>query len=187
MVAAVPQPARILDVGVGTGFYLGQLAPSARLACGLDLSAGMLRVARARLGTGALLVQADARAMPFRAAAFDLLLLNRVASHVRDLGALVASLARVLAPGGRLVVSDLAPEHDYLCTELGAPEGGILVETYKHRMEDWRRAAAPAGLRIAEAVTLAADTLAWLPPHGFSSIERGSRRPIGFVLSVESA
>jgi ubiquinone/menaquinone biosynthesis C-methylase UbiE len=141
LVATARRSARVLDVGVGTGFYLSGLAKPGRLACGIDISEGMLRIAQRRLGAWAALVQGDALAMPFADGGFDVVLLNRVATHLPELSPLAAELARVLGGTGRLVVSDVAPEHPYACTELGLEGRTIPVTTYKHTIGEWQRSA----------------------------------------------
>src|SRR5262245_38618339 len=75
----------ILDVGMGTGFYLKQLANPGRQVYGIDISFGMLDVAKHRLGNRVQLVQADAIRIPFQKNTFDIVLVTRVATHIRPL------------------------------------------------------------------------------------------------------
>jgi ubiquinone/menaquinone biosynthesis C-methylase UbiE len=103
-----PATGRILDVGCGTGALLvdiSRIRPGALLA-GADLSYAMLSVARARLGSRALLAEADAVALPFRASAFDLVISASALHHWPDLAAALSEMRRVLAPGGRLAITD---------------------------------------------------------------------------------
>jgi ubiquinone/menaquinone biosynthesis C-methylase UbiE len=95
---------RVLDVGAGPGHYaaLAQ-ARGARLAVALDLSPAML--ARA---TAPRLV-ADAIALPFAARSFDVVVAALVLSHTSRPDHVLRELARVLAPGGCVVFSDLHP------------------------------------------------------------------------------
>ena len=111
---ADPRPGeRVVEIGVGTGRDLPPLreriGPAGRLV-GIDLSAGMLREARARLRAGALrdvaLQRADARALPLATAWADLMFCSRVLDLV-DTASIVAILEecrRVVRPGGRLVL-----------------------------------------------------------------------------------
>src|SRR5256885_4763910 len=69
VVAPLARGKRVLEVGCGTGLILGRLAPEAALACGVDLSQGMLRVARAR---GLSVAAGSATQLPFADASFDL-------------------------------------------------------------------------------------------------------------------
>ena len=100
-----------LDAGCGDGRYLAALAADlpARRA-GVDLSERILETARQR-------VEADYRqgsieALPFADREFDLVLCTQVIEHVLDADGAVAELARVLRPGGALVIStDNARNH----------------------------------------------------------------------------
>ena len=93
-----------LDAGCGDGRYLAALAgelPPRRAGC--DLSERILETARARVDAD--LRQANLEALPFADAEFDLVLCSQVIEHVLDADLAVAELARVLRPGGRLVIS----------------------------------------------------------------------------------
>lgn len=93
---------RILDAGCGTGNNLAHLAGRGR-AVGVDLSEDALRFCRAR---GVQAARASVLSLPFAAGSFDLLTSFDVLYHrwVADDRAAVSELARVLAPGGLLLV-----------------------------------------------------------------------------------
>lgn len=98
------EPARILDVGAGTGQLARLLAgrhPGAFLVC-VDLAAGMVCEARRNLGAGArtLFAVADAEHLPFGAASFDLAVSTSTFQWLTSLDAAFAEAWRVLAPGG---------------------------------------------------------------------------------------
>ncbi|HYZ23934.1 MAG TPA: metalloregulator ArsR/SmtB family transcription factor [Rhodopila sp.] len=110
-----PAPeARLLDIGTGTGRVLELLAPRVRLGLGIDASKHMLALARARLSgpefTHCTVRQADMYRLPLPDAAFDAVVLQMVLHHAEEPKDVIAEAARVLAPGGRLLVIDLA-EH----------------------------------------------------------------------------
>src|ERR1041385_7481388 len=93
VVAPLVRGKRVLEVGCGTGLILGRLAPQAALACGVDLSAGMLRVARTRcLAVAA----ASATCLPFADDAFDLACSFKVLAHVPEIDRALLELARVV-------------------------------------------------------------------------------------------
>lgn len=95
---------RALDAGCGTGFQTAVLSELGYEAHGADLSAALLAVARKRLGPGGL-AQADVHALPYRPGAFDAATCcGSTLSFVTDAGAALAELARVLRPGGVLLV-----------------------------------------------------------------------------------
>ncbi|MBI4995585.1 MAG: malonyl-ACP O-methyltransferase BioC [Rhodocyclales bacterium] len=104
---AEPAPARILDAGCGTGYALGLLAgrwPGAKFVAA-DFAPGMVAAAGGGRFPG---ICADIEALPFAAASFDLYW-SSLSFQWCDTGRAVAEAARVLAPGGRLAVSSLAP------------------------------------------------------------------------------
>ncbi len=104
--AAAPRAGdRVLDVATGTGMVAAELL--ARADCsvvGVDQSPQMLAAARARFaGCGRVeLIQAQAEALPFEDASFDVLTFTYLLRYVDDPQATVRELARVLRPGGRI-------------------------------------------------------------------------------------
>jgi ubiquinone/menaquinone biosynthesis C-methylase UbiE/DNA-binding transcriptional ArsR family regulator len=106
-----------LDAGTGTGRMLELIAPHAKRAVGIDVSPDMLAIARDRLLRANLQnVQVrlgDTYRLPFAngvaGAGFDVVLFHQVLHYLDDPGAAVAEAARVMAPGGRLLIADFAP------------------------------------------------------------------------------
>jgi ubiquinone/menaquinone biosynthesis C-methylase UbiE len=100
----------VLEVGCGAAQGTRWAAAAGARATGIDLSAGMLAVGR-RLGTdGFALVQADAAALPFAPASFDLAFSAFGAlPFTPSLAAVHREVARVLRPGGRWVFSTTHP------------------------------------------------------------------------------
>ncbi len=103
----------LVDIGTGTGRMLELFGPQAGQAIGIDRSSEMLRLARAKLTEGGLdhaeLRQADIHALPIDAAVADAAVLHHVLHFVQHPGAAIAEAARVLRPGGRLLICDFAP------------------------------------------------------------------------------
>jgi ubiquinone/menaquinone biosynthesis C-methylase UbiE len=99
---------RILDVGCGTGRLLEALAKdhSRERLAGIDLSGGMLGVARRRLPSEVRLVQGDAAALPFPDGGFDLVLTMSAFHFWPRPRAALGEIHRVLGSGGRLVLTD---------------------------------------------------------------------------------
>ena len=102
-----------VDMGTGTGRVLEILGPRAERAIGIDLSHEMLTVARANLDRAGLshcmVRQGDITQLPLPAASADAVTIHQVLHYAGDPAAVVAEAARVLRPGGRLVVVDFAP------------------------------------------------------------------------------
>jgi ubiquinone/menaquinone biosynthesis C-methylase UbiE len=110
----------VLEVGCGTGLILGRLAPRAASACGLDLSPGMLDVARKR---GLNVVLGSATQLPFATASFDLVCSFKVLAHVPDIAQAVSEIARVTRPGGHMVLEFYNPwSLRYLAKRLAGPQ-----------------------------------------------------------------
>lgn len=103
----------LVDIGTGTGRMLELFGPLVTQAIGIDRSSEMLRLARAKLTEGGLdhaeLRQADIHALPLEAAVADAAVLHHVLHFVQHPGAAIAEAARVLQPGGRLLICDFAP------------------------------------------------------------------------------
>ncbi len=93
--------ATLLDVGCGSGEWWPRLPQLDRLV-GADLMPGMLREAR---GRGGVVVQADARRLPFADGSIDRVLCSGVLYHLRDARPALAAMRRVLKPGGRAVIT----------------------------------------------------------------------------------
>jgi SAM-dependent methyltransferase len=110
--APPPSGARILDVGCGTGVFLERIARAHRVGAlaGLDPSSAMLTAAVERLGKAGYptrgLVQGSSEALPFRAGSFDVSVSTNSLHFWPDPGAGLREIAKVLGPGGRLVLVD---------------------------------------------------------------------------------
>ncbi|MBW4331309.1 metalloregulator ArsR/SmtB family transcription factor [Stakelama sp. CBK3Z-3] len=106
---------RLLDIGTGTGRMLELFAPNAKSAMGIDRSSEMLRLARAKLSqrglTHAELRQADFYALPIDPGGADVAILHHVLHFAHEPETAIEEAARVLAPGGRLLIADFAPHN----------------------------------------------------------------------------
>jgi SAM-dependent methyltransferase len=107
--AATAAPgAHVLDIGCGPGHLLERLAHRGLVVTGIDLDPAMAERAAARLGGRAEVRVADVAALPFPDGTFDLVVSTLSLHHWAAPPAGLAELARVLRPGGRAVIWDLA-------------------------------------------------------------------------------
>ena len=105
----------LLDLGTGTGRMLEMFGPDIERGLGLDLSLDMLLLARDRLERAGLrncsVRQGDIYDLPLADGSFDVVILHQVLHFLDDGARAIREAARVLSPGGRLLVVDFAP-HD---------------------------------------------------------------------------
>jgi ubiquinone/menaquinone biosynthesis C-methylase UbiE len=125
---------RLLEVGPGTGYYTLDLASRVERLEVFDLQQEMLDHTMRRAREAGLAnvwpTQGDARALPYEDASFDGAYLTTVLGEIPDRPAALRELARVLRPGGRLVVGEIALDPHFV-------RGSVLSEE-----------AARAGLRF---------------------------------------
>ena len=104
---------RLVDIGTGTGRMLELFGPRADSAIGIDRSSEMLRLARVKLeATGlrhASLRQGDMYALPLADASADVVILHQVLHFAQAPAHAIGEAARLLSPGGRLLIIDFAP------------------------------------------------------------------------------
>lgn len=105
-IQGVPYEA-LLDVGCGTGFLIDMLAgqKNARY-CGLDLSDGMIRVAREKAIPGAEFIVGSADKLPYPDETFDIVVCSQSFHHYPYPEKAMREAKRVLKPGGLYILSD---------------------------------------------------------------------------------
>jgi ArsR family transcriptional regulator len=143
---------QLVDIGTGTGRMLELFAGRAKYALGIDRSSEMLRLARAKLSERGLanaeLRQADLYALPLADGAADAAIIHHVLHFAQQPGAAIAEAARVLSPGGRLLIADFAPHER---EELRAVDAHTRLGFSDEQMTTWFAA---AGLSPARSETL---------------------------------
>ncbi len=113
LTALLPPGLVVADLGCGTGEVVQALAPSVARVIGVDQESAMLAVAQQRCAgmSNVELVHSGLDTLPLPDSSVDAALCMLVLHHVEVIAASLASIARVLRPGGRLVVLDMV-EHD---------------------------------------------------------------------------
>jgi len=169
--ASLTRDDRVLDLACGTGDILFRAAERAGVAVGLDVTFRMLQLAAAKTppvrrsaeGARATLVTGDMLALPFPAASFTVVTTGYGLRNVPDIEQAIDEIARVLAPGGRVLSLDFnrpsqpllrAAYLSYL-TVVGSALGFILhrdPDTYRYIPESIRNYAGAEGVaRLLEA------------------------------------
>lgn len=141
---------RAIDAACGAGRYSAYLAGRGHAVVGVDHSEDMLAVARARLPHGDFWAGSLDR-LPVTDSSADLIVCALALAHIPELGVVMAEFARVLRPGGHLVISDAHHELIFrgsVVTALTATGEPGLVATYRHTPGDFLRAALPAGFEV---------------------------------------
>jgi SAM-dependent methyltransferase len=138
--AGLAAGARVLELGCGAGQGLGLLARAGRSVVGGDYSRPLLASGRAHYGSRVPLVRLTAESLPFRSASFDLVLFFEASYYVPDMAAGFHELARVLAPGGTLLLVNANPERpDFI----RSPHS-----VHYHTADEFRAALAARGLTV---------------------------------------
>jgi len=165
---------RILEVGVGTGLSLPDYAWTNRLT-GIDLSVPMLRKAKARVAEHCLtnvdgLAVMDAQHLGFQDGVFDVVVAQYVITVVPDPEATLNEFARVLKPGGEII----------LVNHLGA-EGGLRAS--------FEQGFAPVARRLGWRPEFRWQRLAQWAAHngGVRVVERRSMPPLGHFSLIRFA
>jgi SAM-dependent methyltransferase len=139
-----------LDAACGTGRLTARLVARGFRVIGVDGSAEMLDVAKDQVPDADFTV-GDLRALPLADSAVDLVSNALALTHVPDLGGVHAEFARVLRPGGSLIISDVHPDLVLLGSTVKTtdPDGTArLATTHRHGLGDHLRAALDAGFTV---------------------------------------
>lgn len=155
------RPARtVLDVATGGGHTALAFASRAERVVALDLTEPMLHAARAfireRGARHVAFVAGNVEALPFREGAFDIVTCRIAAHHFADPATALRQVARVLAPGGSLLLQDILgsddPEANAFITEVERRRDPSHVKAY--RAAEWKALLRGAGLTIIDDTTL---------------------------------
>lgn len=148
------RPSRVLDVATGGGHTALAFAGLAERVVAYDLTEDMLRAARGFIngrGVGNVAyVAGDVETLPFRDGAFPMVTCRIAAHHFANVGAAVRQIARVLAPGGSLLLQDILGHDDAqigrFITEVERRRDPSHVRAYRAR--EWTALLRGAGLTV---------------------------------------
>lgn len=140
----------VLDAACGTGRYAAYLAAYGHRVVGVDSSPDMLARARLRVPDAEFLL-GDLHRLPLASDAADIIVCALALTHLPALGPVMAEFARVLRPGGHLVISDVHQETVFLGSVppvRGADGQPGRLPAHRHLAGDYLRAALPLGLQV---------------------------------------
>ncbi|HEV2781003.1 MAG TPA: methyltransferase domain-containing protein [Actinophytocola sp.] len=145
-------PGRALDAACGTGRHAARLVELGHQVVGVDATPAMLALARKKVPS------ADFRlgrleSLPVQDATVDLVVCALALTHVPDLRPVLAEFARVLRPGGRVVLSDIHPLANMTGAIAAFPgkdlrKGLPYVRSEQHQISDYFTAFRAAGLTV---------------------------------------
>jgi ubiquinone/menaquinone biosynthesis C-methylase UbiE len=139
-----------LDAACGTGRFAARLAARGHHVVGVDSSQAMLDVARTKVPDADFHL-GDLDALPVSDASVDLIVCALALTHVPDLGPVMREFARVLRPGGHVVISDVHHELVFrgsVTRALGPNGEPGRAPACRHTPGDFLRAALAAGLQV---------------------------------------
>jgi SAM-dependent methyltransferase len=142
-------PGEVLDAACGTGRWASYLAERGHVVTGVDQSPAMLDLARAKL-PDARFLDGELTRLPLDDASVDAAVCALALVHVANLATAIGELARVVRPGGRIVISDVHPFLVMLGWQAQFPtdHGRAFMRLHAHLPSDYARAALGAGLAV---------------------------------------
>jgi ubiquinone/menaquinone biosynthesis C-methylase UbiE len=149
---------RALDAACGTGRHAIHLRAAGWDVIGLDATPAMLDRARAK-APDVRFEPGDLLSLPLENAAVDLAVCSLALTHVRELEGAIVELARVVRPGGTVILSDIHPTATLIGGSAAFPhEGGLAhVRNLHHPLSRYLRAARTAGLTVVDCVEVESD------------------------------
>ncbi|HHY36374.1 MAG TPA: class I SAM-dependent methyltransferase [Firmicutes bacterium] len=146
-VAQVKAGQTAVDMGAGTGFITEELLKRGLHVIAIDQSKEMLAVLTRKYGSSSNItcIQADAYMIPLDNESVDFVMANMFLHHVEDPGRAIKEMARILKPGGKLIITDLDQhEHEFLRTE----QYDVWLGFERPKVHDWLANANLTSIRI---------------------------------------
>jgi ubiquinone/menaquinone biosynthesis C-methylase UbiE len=143
-------PSLVLDAACGTGRYSAYLAECGHRVIGVDRSPAMLAKARAKLPESDFR-EGDLEALPVESGSVDAAVCALALVHLPEVDRAIAELARVVRPGGRVIISDVHPFLVLLGwqAQFRTADGGAgFMRLHPNLISDYCQAFAATGLRV---------------------------------------
>lgn len=143
------------DLGAGSGNNLACFLQRNNHVTAYDISELMLKICsekyRNEIAHGLLdCFVRDINELNITQRPYDWLLCNRVLTHIQDVKNVIRRMARILRPGGQCFISDVHPSHRYDHTHYNVAGREIVIETYKHSIQELKSNVYINGLSIVE-------------------------------------
>jgi ubiquinone/menaquinone biosynthesis C-methylase UbiE len=182
-------PGVALDAACGTGRFAEFLAERGHRVIGVDSSPDMLARARRRVPEAGFGI-AGLDALPLPDDCVDVIICALALVHVPRLDPVLAEFARVLRPGGDLVISDIHHElttRGSAITTVGPAGQPRIVPTYRHQLGDYLRPALSLGLQVRRCEEPRTAPTAEPPPEPAAEIGDWSDWPFSLMDYLPSA
>lgn len=170
-----PHATRVLEVGCGGGLLAEEIAGLGFSLTGIDPSEPSLAIARAHAAHSGLSINYQTgvgERIPFPDSSFPVVLCGDVLEHVQDLGAVIAEIARVLAPGGVFLYDTINRTLISKLIVIKIVQEWPATRFVPADLHDWRLFIKPAELRAA------------LERHGLTNIETTGLMPAAGPLAI---
>lgn len=153
---------KILEIGCGTGRHTQKLASRQNTVTALDVSSGMLEVARRKIQCAHVtFIEGDFLSLNISDHDYDVVIESLVLEHIEDLQGFFKKAALGLKPGGHFYLSEIHPERTQagVMAHFKDPQSGddIHLVSYAHTEETILRAAELADLRLLKAEDILGD------------------------------
>lgn len=125
-----------VDIGCGEGRFCRMLAERGIETTGIDPTAALINAAQARHPGGDYRVAA-AEALPFADASFDLAISYNSLIDIADIAAAITEMARVLRPGGTLLIANLTSFNTTGQNQSWTPDGRFTMDNYMDERAEW--------------------------------------------------
>lgn len=178
----------VADVGCGTGFLTAGLAPKVAQVHALDGAPAMIEAARRSLAAFPNVAYhvADGATLPLADASVDAVFANMYLHHCPEPAAAIQEMARLLRPGGRLVITDLDRHaHEWLRAEMADEWLGF----DRAEVKDWLAAAGLVNVLVestGQSCCASAQTAAAAPAEISVFVATGTRRVAGAREAVRA-
>jgi malonyl-CoA O-methyltransferase len=151
----------VLEIGCGTGRHTAKLIQAGNVVTGIDQSAGMLTVAREKLGLTVTLIEGDFLHIDLGRGEFDAALAALVVEHIADLATFFRRVAETLKPGASFYLSEIHPARTAAGTFAHFKDADtgedVALAGFAHTESEMLKAAHGAGFQLVDKKDVTGD------------------------------